>query len=177
MITNAVPNFANSAGDPKISSSDLDILFDFQLVIDPPQKLTASSIYIAKVTQDEENAKKVHARLQKIGILEDQAPWVDTMKITANFTHEMAILPSVYQKRLICLLFDWQEEVQRWRVLEEEEEEIKVVMHETKAVGGDVGHLEKRLLEIDGLKRLKPSARAVPGNQSPEEHPPAYVKD
>jgi hypothetical protein len=175
LITNAVPNFANSGGDPKISASDLDTIFEFQLVVDPPHKLIPSTLYIAGVTPHEKNAKRIFDKLTSIGVLMDQAPWVDTQKITPNFTHQLAILPSVYQKRLICLLFDWAEEVQRWKVLEGEEEEIKVVMQETKAVGGDVGHLEKRLLEIKGLKKLKPSARAA--QQNPQsENPPSYVE-
>jgi hypothetical protein len=174
LVTNAVPNFANSGGETNISPSDLDTIFEFQLVIDPPQKLVPSTIYIAGVTSDESNAKKVFEKLKTIGVVQDQAPWVDTQKITTNFTHQLAFLPSVYQKRLICLLFDWEEEIQRWKVLQGEEDEINVVMQETKTVGGQIGHLEKRLLEIKGLKSLKPSARA--GQQNPQfEHPPSYV--
>jgi hypothetical protein len=174
LINNAVPNFANSGGDPTISASDLDAIFEFQLVIDPPQRLVPSTLHIARVTPYEKNAKKIFDKLTKLGVLMDQAPWVATDKITRNFANQLAILPSVYQKRLISLLFDWEEELQRWKVLEGEEEEIKVVMQETKAVGGEVGHLEKRLLEIEGLKKLKPSARA--GQKNPDsEHPPSYV--
>jgi len=174
LITNTVPNFANSARDPKISTSDLDTIFEFQQVIDPPQKLVSSTFYVARVTSNEPNATKVFEKLKTIGVLYDHAPWVNTRNITANFTHQLAILPSVYQKRLICLLFDWEEEIQRWKVLQSEEDEINVVMEETKAVGGQVGHLEKRLLEIKGLKSLKPSARAGPQNPQ-SEHPPSYV--
>ena len=50
----------------------------------------------------------------------------------------------------------------RWRVLEDEEREIQTVLKEEQEAGGDhakVGHLEKRLMEIDGLKKLKPSLR------------------
>jgi hypothetical protein len=174
LITNTIPNFANSGGEPKLSISDLDTIFEIQQVIEPPQRLVPSTLYISGVTSNEPNAKRVFEKLTTIGVVNDKAPWVDTSKITANFTHQLAILPSVYQKRLICLLFDWEEEIQRWKVLQGEEDEINVVMQETKAVGGQVGHLEKRLLEIKGLKSLKPSAR--PGQQSPQpEHPPAYV--
>jgi len=50
----------------------------------------------------------------------------------------------------------------RWRILEDEEREIQTVLREEQEAGGDqakVGHLEKRLMEINGLKKLKPSLR------------------
>src|SRR5579871_2842279 len=147
LITNAVPNFANSA-DPAVSINDLDTLFYFQQSVKPPQKLIPTSLYIAQIAQDNKTATKVYDKLLTLGILLESPPYVDTKKITANFTHQLAIISSIAQKRLIYLLFDWEEEVQRLQLLEDEEKEIEMVMEETKAVGGEVGHLEKRLLEI-----------------------------
>lgn len=158
LITNAVPNFANS-GDPSVSVNDLDALFDFQQSVKPPQKLVPASLYLVRIAQDEKAAAKVYNKLLKIGVLHEGPPYVDTKKITANFTNQVAIISSFAQKRLVYLIFDWEEEIRRWQVLEDEENEINTVMEEAKAVGGDVGHLEKRLLEIGGLKRLRPSLR------------------
>jgi hypothetical protein len=175
MITNAVPNFANSA-DPSVSIDDLDTLFYFQQSVKPPQKLIPTSLYITRIVQDEKGAAKVYDKLLKLDILHEGPPYVDTTKITANFTNQLAILPSFAQKRLIYLLFDWEEEVRRLQVLEDEETEINTVLEEVKAVGGEVGHLEKRLLEIGGLKKLKPSMREGRGSaQAPvQDKLPAY---
>jgi len=158
LITNAVPNFANS-GDPSVSVNDLDTLFNFQQSVKPPQKLVPASLHLLRIAQDEKTAAKVYNKLLKIGVLQESPPYVDTKKIAANFTNQVAIISSFAQKRLICLLFNWEEEIRRWQVLEDEENEIKMVMEEAEAVGGDVGHLEKRLLEIGGLKKLRPSLR------------------
>ena len=177
LITNAVPNFANS-GDPTVSVNDLDTVFDFQLCVKPPQKLVSASLYLIRIVQDEKTAAKVYNKLLKIGVLHESPPWVDTKKITAKFINQLAIISSFAQKRLVYLLFDWEEEIRRWQVLEDEENEIKTVMEEAEAVGGDVGHLEKRLLEIGGLKKLKPSMRLREGRASSHvsvEHKlPAY---
>jgi len=174
LITNAVPNFAKS-GDPTVSVSDLDTLFYFQQSVKPPQKLISTSLYLAQITQDEKSATKVYDKLLKLGILCEGPPYVDTKKITANFTHQLAIVSSFAQKRLIYLLFDWEEEVRRLQVLEDEEKEIETVIEEVNAVGGEVGHLEKRLLEIGGLKKLKPSLRERRASAvSDQDKPPTY---
>jgi hypothetical protein len=169
-MTNAVPNFANSS-DPTISTSDLDILFEFQQAVKPPQRLIPTSLYVAKITQDDKTGAKVLEKLQKLGIVHEGPPYVSTKDIGPNFANQIAKISSYAQKRLVCLLFDWEEECRRWAVLEDEEREIKTIGEETKRVGGDVGHYEKRLLEIEGLKKLKPSMRV---KQHVQQHPPSY---
>ena len=71
----------------------------------------------------------------------------------------------------------------RWRVLEDEEREIRIVLSEERAAGGGLGavsNLEMRLMEIQGLKRLKPSLRERRANEQAEnlpeylESPPQY---
>lgn len=174
-ITNAVPNFANTS-DPSVSIGDLDTVFNFQQSVKPPQKLTSISLYIAQIADNEKTATKVYDKLLKLGILCEGPPYVDTKKIAANFTHQLAIISSYAQKRLVYLLFDWEEEIRRLQVLEDEEKEIKTVMEEAEAAGGEVGHLEKRLLEIEGLKKLKPSMREGRASSRDSVHDklPAY---
>ena len=48
----------------------------------------------------------------------------------------------------------------RWRLLEEEEEEIRTVMDEERSISGLVGHFENRLKELEGQMKLKPSLRS-----------------
>lgn len=80
---------------------------------------------------------------------------------------KFAEVPVFAQKRLVCLLFAWEEECIRWRLLEEEEVEIGVVLEAERGMGGEgrVEELEKRLLEIRGLMGVKPSLRGGVGGE------------
>jgi hypothetical protein len=168
-ITNAVPNFANST-EAIFTVQDLDNLFDFQQVLKPPQRLIPQSLYVGKITQEDKTGGKVLEKLEKLGIVHPGPPYISTKGIGPNFANQIATISSFAQKRLVCMLFDWEEECRRWAVLEDEEKEIKTIEEETRRVGGDVGHYEKRLLEIEGLKKLKPSMRA----KQHQQHPPSY---
>lgn len=70
-------------------------------------------------------------------------------------------MPVFAQKRLDWLLFAWEEECLRWRLLEEEEAAIWVMLEAERDRSGEewVGELEKRLLEVRGLMGVKPSLR------------------
>ena len=57
-------------------------------------------------------------------------------------------------------MFFWEEEQQRWRVLEDEEKDIETVLEAERSTGGVVGTLETRLKELEGLIKLKPSIRS-----------------
>jgi hypothetical protein len=167
-----VPNMANS-GNPEFSTEETDKIFDFQITNPEPKKLTASTLYIANITPHQSIAEKTYKRLIKEGMLIENPPAVNTKKIGKNLTNQFSFLPIFGQKRLVCLLFDWEEELMRWRLLEEEEEEIKVVLAEERGSGGHAGELEKRLLEIEGLKKLKPSMRSGVARQG--ETLPSYT--
>jgi hypothetical protein len=160
LAQNMFPNFASDHG-PYSVSKQLDILFDFQAPLTVPQYITPAALYLSECAQNEKTAAIIHNKLLKLGILKSEAPWVDTQKIDRNLPNKLSELPVYAQKTLVNLLFDWEEEIRRWKMLEEEETEIRLLMGEVKAVQGKVGHLEKRVLEIGGLKKLKPSLRAA----------------
>jgi hypothetical protein len=160
-ITAAVPNFANSATPDSLTSQEMDKLFDFQMILKEPKKLEPASLTLMGCVQEERTGAWVIKKLVDMGVLKNNETEVETRAITKDFANQLSKVPVHSQKRLIVLLFAWEEELMRWRLLEEEEHEIKTVMGEERSTGGEnVGHLEKRLLEIDGLKKLKPSLRA-----------------
>jgi hypothetical protein len=177
-ILNAVPNFANT-GSPSISPEELDRVFSFQQSLNPPRKLTPASLVVAKIVDEEKTGGWVIKRLQKLGILSLDAsdlpasPYVVTPKIGPNFANQVPWISSYAQKRLVWLLFDWEEECRRWDVLEAEERELKTIIAEHRHLGEDVGSYEKRLLELEGLKALRPGLRAK-REQSVADAPPAY---
>lgn len=177
MMGNMFPAFGQAREVPDaLTSAELDGLFDFQISLQEPKKLGPASLYLMDIG-DERTSRKVVEKLESLGILINgkqsiakdvdrtdryQAMTVDTSKLASGLTHHLAILPAWRQKRLIVTLFAWEEELTRWRLLEEEEREICIVMDEETRAGGEqrIGHLEKRLMELQGLARLKPSLRA-----------------
>lgn len=178
-ITNTIPNFANSS-NPELSTSELDTLFDFQTACARPKQLTPTSLYVAKISTHESVCAKIHVKLIKEGLLTLDPPGVDTKKIDKGFANQFALIPVYAQKKLVCLLFAWEEELMRWRLLEEEEAEINVVLGEERGNGGGgrVGELDKRLLEVRGLMRVKPSNRkeARPRGAHLHDELPAYTE-
>jgi hypothetical protein len=171
LVTNMIPNMANS-GNPEFSPEETDTVFDFQITNPQPKKLTPSTFYITNITPHQSLAEKTYKRLIKESILTEDPPAVDTKKIGKNMLNQFSFLPIFSQKKLVCLLFLWEEELMRWRILEEEEAEIKTVLAEERSSGGHAGELEKRLLELEGLKKLKPSMRSSQAQQS--EALPSY---
>lgn len=63
-------------------------------------------------------ATKIDDRLRSMGVLSSDAP-LDTSKIEASFNRELLFLSVPAQRRLIGLLFFWEEEIERWNHFEE----------------------------------------------------------
>jgi hypothetical protein len=152
-------------GFDTLSPGDLDRLFDFQTSLANPKQLSAATLYIMGVTDTERKATKTVAKLVEIGVLSkgdaaSQGGYVNTRNIGSQFAHQIYILPKWALKRLICVLFAWEEELMRWRMLEEEKTDLQAIIEEERREGGgQIGHLEVRVLEINGLWRLAPSLR------------------
>lgn len=186
LLLNTVPNFANTGSD-ELSLADKDQLFDFQIGTSQPKTLTQFTIWIMGCALNQHAARQVLKKLVAIGAIGKDGIGVDTRVIGKKFARQLHMLPIHMQKRTVCLLFEWEEELNRyassvtptliaalftnwvwfltafrWRVLEDEEKEIQTVLTEEREAGdheAEVGHLGKRLMEIEGLKKLKPSLR------------------
>ena len=96
-----------------LSLADKDLLFDFQIGLTEFKKLSPSTLYITNCALQEKDAKKVFDRLIQIGVITDGGEGVNTRAIGRNFVNQMAMLPKCLQKRLVCLLFEWEEELAR----------------------------------------------------------------
>jgi hypothetical protein len=154
---------STTIGFDTLSAAELDRLFNFQIALAKPKELCAATLYIMGVTTTERTAAKTMNKLVEIGVLQKGSAAVNTRNIGPQFAHQVYILPKWALKRLVCVLFAWEEELMRWRALEEERADLLVVMQEERREGGGdgghVGHLEVRVFEIDGLWRLAPSVR------------------
>ncbi|KAK3079672.1 hypothetical protein LTS18_004172 [Coniosporium uncinatum] len=143
-----------------LSKEEYDNLFRYQAGLSSPKKLNEHSFYIAHVTRDLRHSRKTLESLYQSGILCEDSCDIHTERITKEFSSQHSRLPVLMQKKLVNMLFTWEEELMRFRMLEEEKTEIETVMDEERRHGGgNVGHLEKRLKEIEGLMGLRPSQR------------------
>ena len=103
---------------------------------------------------------QIHKALVKNGMLSKDDERVDTTKIGKKFVSQLYMITSHAQKKLINLLFFWEQEIMRWMVLLGEKDQLKAIIQVEKDTGGNVGTYEKRMMEIDELLRLKPSIRS-----------------
>lgn len=165
-MTNAFPNFANdNPNDVDLSAEHADALVHHQLHQPQPRLLTAESFYIAGITDNLPYSRKVHRALQKAGIVPagdattlPGGHTVDTTRITRRFAHQVAVISVHAQRRLIGMLFFWEEECVRWDVLEAEEAEIEGA----RMAGGDARELGIRAEAARIKKTLLPSERGEP---------------
>jgi len=96
-----------------LSLADKDLLFDFQIGLTEFKKLSPSTLYITNCALQEKDAKKVFDRLVQIGVITDGGEGVNTKAIGRNFVNQLVMLPKCLQKRTVCLLFEWEEELVR----------------------------------------------------------------
>jgi hypothetical protein len=163
MILNAIPNFANdSPNDVDMSPKQADDLVEYQLSLPFPRYLTEASFYVARITDNETFSQKVHKSLLKAGIIaapspDNSQPPVTTAAIGKNFSNQLSHISIHAQRKLIGMLFFWEEECTRWALLDQEEAEILKATGEGNAENSD---LDLALQAIQMKKKLLPSQRA-----------------
>lgn len=171
-ITNAVPNFANDASeDVDLTPAQADALVTYQLSLPDPPYLTKDSFLVAGITDSRSISEKVYKALLKAGIISG-SPSVDkkssgsessqrpaplnTSAIGRNFAHQMACISIHAQRKLVGMLFFWEEELTRFQLLDAEEAEILMAI---QAEGGQNRDLEMALRAVQMKKKLVPSER------------------
>jgi hypothetical protein len=73
-------------------------------------------------------SKKVHQALIKNGCLNEDTGLVDTARITSDFTPQLSMISIHAQRKLVSLLFYWEDELTRWHLMEDEEVQIRLQM-------------------------------------------------
>lgn len=169
LINNAVPNFAkDDPNDVDLSPKQADDLFAYQLVLPHPRYLSETSFYVAGIVGAESLSKKVYKTLVKNKIIlpvpeegsssgssADVQMTVNTAGVTKSFANQMAIISVHAQRKLVGMLFFWEEECTRWKLLDEEEKEISKVLE-----SGENSDLAVALEAVEMKKKLLPSQRA-----------------
>ncbi|KAJ4986694.1 hypothetical protein SVAN01_07753 [Stagonosporopsis vannaccii] len=160
LISNAVPNIAGTPQDIHLTSHEEDLAFLHQINEPDPFVLSSQVFTHAGITSEPKASASIHKALLKNGVIQQGPPYIHTDNITRNFANQVPGITSHAQKKLINFLFFWEEEGQRWRKLSGELEELKVVIAEERESGGNAGTYEKRLAEVEGEMRLRPSLRS-----------------
>jgi hypothetical protein len=169
LISRVIPNFTddNAEDDATLSPTQADAIVKHQLALPFPRYLSEESFFVAGVTDNKPYSLKVHKALLKNGLIrappaaghEDDMTvhTVNTQGITKNFANQIAIISVHAQRHLVGLLFFWEEECTRWRLLADEEREI---LRALDVEGCDRESLAVVLSGVEIRKGLLPSQRA-----------------
>jgi hypothetical protein len=173
VMQNAWPQIArDDKGDIDMKPSQMDAVVQYQLMTDHPRYLNKTALMLSGVCDTEKMGAKVMEKLVKHGFAlpapkagDSSSSSEDTLSpITVNtsiidkqFTNKIAVISIHACRKLVGLLFFWEEECNRWRLLDEEEKGIKAAI----AALGDAGSNDLRIvLEAAQLKKqLLPSQR------------------
>ena len=74
------------------------------------------------------------------------------------------------------MLFFWEQEALRWRLLDQEEAELKTAMGESDTTDDQKRELQTRLESVRMRRAMKPSQRVAEGESTSQQpvEPPAY---
>lgn len=128
-------------------------------------------------------SRQLRKALLKNQVLKPDTGLPDTTKIGPKFTHQVAFISVAAQRKLVGVLFFWEEEVIRWRLLNEEELEIETTIEVVKREHGEGAEtlcdLNIALEKVRMKRRMKPSERKAAEQElqtahSEQAQPPAY---
>lgn len=163
--------------NPDLEPDEKESLFKYQIEQSRPEYLTPTSFAEAGIirgenvrgmfSSDDSESKKIHKALIGLEILpepsavEKAAPGtiapVDTTKIDKRFTNKLYFISIRGQRRLVGMLFFWEEECMRWRLLDEEMREVEQAIEQ--APQDMRAELEMRREAIRMRKRQSPKER------------------
>lgn len=168
LINNAVPNFArDDPNDVNLSPVQADNLLRYQLLLPHPRYLSETSFFVAGIVGAESLSKKVYKALVKSNIIlpvpeagsssgatEEAQMTVNTAGVTKNFASQLAVISIHAQRKLVGMLFFWEEECTRWKLLDAEEKEILSALE-----SGENRDLSMAFEGVKMKKKLLPSQR------------------
>ena len=176
-----------------LTNIERDLLFTWQIGGDDFEGLTAESLQQAGicggatqggvhsgalgVLNDNHLATRVLHACHKAGIINPTTGHPDTSKIDKTLANKIVLISRPKLKKLVEMLFFWEEEIVRWRLLTQEEDELA----ERLALGSilDVSektYCEETLRVIRAKKQVRPSMRDESGAGHIDDAAlPAYV--
>lgn len=175
-INNAHPNVTRNADiDVNLTLAQADNLVNHQLSLSHSQYLDEEAFYPAEITESIAKSVKVHKALVKHGLIlpppatldgveyigggpeNNVMMTVNTAGITKDFASQIPATDVHAQRKLVSLLFFWEEECMRWRKLEKEGRDILETLNAEE--GCDQESAEARLRTLMKERILLPSQR------------------
>lgn len=157
----------STSKDADMSPTEMDNLIKFQLGLRHPRYLDQYALVIAKVV-DQEQAKYTYNALVAHGFVTpppgkdetnlDPSPMtVNTHIIGKDFAMKLKKIGLRAHRRIVGLLFFWEEECNRWRILDQQENEILEAMRSPS--GAESEDLKMALQAVRIKKMLLPGER------------------
>ncbi|KAF2165708.1 hypothetical protein M409DRAFT_67076 [Zasmidium cellare ATCC 36951] len=156
-----------------------DHIFSWQLDAPDFSRIDQDTILRAGISPNKTYAAKIISSAQKLGIIDAATGRPETSKIDRSMVKAMPNISVQKQRELVMLLFFWEEEITRWRLLEGEEAEIRGRLEEEgEWREGARMELEHALRVVRAKKRVLPSLRDQSGRvfQGGEERLPSYAE-
>jgi hypothetical protein len=190
-MLNAFPNFAkDNRHDVDMTPRQMDSLLSFQLVCPDPRYLEPQALAVAGVVDNDSLGKKLFEACVKHGYIiprpaggvsasaaaKDSQITVNTARMDKHLPNRLAMVSVHAQRKLVSLLFFWEEECMRWQALDHEE---RVILERLQVADAEQATELRTLLE--GVRRRRnslPSQRAEgAGGVIPlkDEELPVYV--
>ncbi|WPG99917.1 Hypothetical protein R9X50_00273800 [Acrodontium crateriforme] len=152
-----------------------DDLFDLQIRSDDFTRLTAESLRVAKIVETKQYANSVLRGCIRCGVINAETGQPDTTKINRDMVNKIAIISVPKQRELVNMLFFWEEEMMRWRLLSREEDDLTSQLSNSTLSANALVHAKENLQIVQAKKRVPPSRRDDSG-RSFEELLPGYER-
>lgn len=116
------------------------------------------------------------ATCHSIGLVDSETGLPDTTKIDRRMVPKLASISKAKQRILIDLLFFWEQELVRWRLLCQEESQLREQLSDTGLDEGTRTYFRHHLQVVQAAKRVLPSMRHEDGQiiAQEEEQLPSY---
>ena len=122
-------------------------------------RIDQQTLFTARIVATNSQARKLLQACHKLKIIESETGRPNTENINRDMCKAMPMLSFWKQRELVMLLFFWEEEITRWRLLSLEESEITEQLFEQDLSEGYRDELRHSLMVVQAKKRLLPSLR------------------
>lgn len=141
-----------------------DNIFHWQLGSADFNRLDEDTILRAEICgKNKSYAVKILKACYKSGIIDSGSGQPQTHKIDRSMVKTMPVISAEKQRELVMLLFFWEEESTRWRLLNSETDEIRQKLAEEGLSDSYRIELGETLKILEARKRVLPSLRDQSG--------------
>jgi hypothetical protein len=127
------------------------------------ERLDEQSLLVAQIVHGRKPAKRLLDACHWLGMIDPDSGRPSTHRIDRSMIKEMPAVSADKQRDLVMLLFFWEDEITRWRMLSREERDLKQQLTEEMVSEESKKSLRHSLLLVQARKRVLPSLREDSG--------------